>query len=80
MSYAVIYPKTRIARELYKDVPKIANNEFVWEPDGAEEIWYEVSLNLAAVEDMARKAAGNYGQVSKAGPLRVRVLKRERFA
>ena len=80
MSYAVIYPKTRTTRELYKDVPVIANNEFVWEADGAEEVWYEVSLNLAAVEDMARKAAGNDGQVSNAGPLRVRILKRARIA
>jgi hypothetical protein len=79
MSYTVIYPKTRITRELYKYVPVIANDEFVWEPDGAEEVWYEVSLNLAAVEDMARKAARNDGQISNAGPLRVRVLKRERI-
>jgi N-glycosylase/DNA lyase len=80
MSYTVIYPKTRIARELYKDVPVIANDELLWEPDGAEEIVYEVALNLAAVEDLARKAAGNGCQISNAGPLRVRVLKRERFA
>jgi hypothetical protein len=79
MTYTVIYPKTRITRELYKDVPTIANDELVWEPDGAEEVWYEVSLNLPAVEDMARKAAGNDGQVSNAGPLRVRVLKRARL-
>lgn len=78
MTYTVIYPKTRITRELYKDVPRIANNEFVWEPDGAEEVWYEVSLNLAGVEDLACKAADNNGQVSNAGPLRVRVLKRAR--
>ena len=79
MTYTVIYPKTRITRELYKDFPTIANDEFVWEPDGAEEVWYEVSLNLPAVEDMARKAAGNDGQVSNAGPLRVRVFKRARL-
>ena len=80
MTYTVIYPKTRIARELYKDVPTIANDELVWEPDGAEEVFYEMALNLAAVEDMARKAAGNDGQISNAGPLRVYVLKRERIA
>jgi len=80
MSYTVIYPKTRITRELYKDIPAIANNELVWEPDGTEEVWYEVSLNLAAIEDMARKAAGNDGQISNAGPLRVRVLRRARTA
>jgi len=80
MSYTVIYPKTRIIRELYKDIPVITNNEFVWEPNGTEEVFYEVSLNLAAIEDMASKAAGNSRRVSRAGPLRVRVLKRERIA
>ena len=80
MSYTVIYPKTRITRELYKDIPVIANNELVWEPDGAEEVFYEVSLNFAAVEDLARKAADNDCQISNAGPLSVRVLKRERIA
>jgi hypothetical protein len=43
---------------------------------GKEEVFYEVSIRLDAVEDMARKAAGNAAQVSRAGPLRVRVLKR----
>jgi hypothetical protein len=80
MNYTVIYPKTRIIRQLYKNVPVITDNEFVWEPDGSEEVWYDVSLNLASIEDLARKAAGNNGQVSRAGPLRVRVLKRERIA
>ena len=80
MTYTVIYPKTRITRELYKDTPVNTDNKFVWEPDGAEQIWYKVSLNFAAVEDMARKAAGNDGQASSAGPLRVRVLKRARIS
>jgi hypothetical protein len=80
MSYTVIYPKTRITRELYKDIPVIANDELVWEPNGAEEVFYEVALDFGAVEDMARKAAGNHGQISNAGPLKVRVLKRERIA
>ena len=48
----------------------------MWEPDGKEEVFYEVSIRLEAVADMARKAADNAGQVSHAGPLRVRVLKR----
>jgi hypothetical protein len=77
MTYTVIYPKAVVTRQLYKDVPIIAaDNEFVWEPDGKEEVFYEVSIRLEAVEDMARKAADNAGQVSNAGPLRVRVLKR----
>jgi len=71
MSYTVIYPQVCVTRQLYKDVLTITDdNEFVWEPDGKEEIFYEVSIRLEAVEQMARKAAGN------AGPLRVRVLKR----
>ena len=77
MSYTVIYPQACVKRQIYKDVPTIAdNNEFVWEPEGKEEVLYDVSIRLDAVEDMARKAAGNAGQVSHAGPLRVRVLKR----
>lgn len=79
MNHTVIYPKTRTTRELYKDLPILTESGFDWEPDGTEEVWYEVSLNLAAVEDMARRAADNSGQVSRAGPLRVRVLKRTRI-
>ncbi len=78
MSYTVVYPKTQTLRQLYKDVPLVTEHGFDWQPDGTEEVWYEVSLDLAAVEDMAHRAAGNGGQVSKAGPLRVRVLSRER--
>jgi hypothetical protein len=63
MSFTVIYPKTRTTRELYKDVPILTDNDFIWEPDGEEEIFYEVSINLAAVQDMARRAAENHGQV-----------------
>ena len=69
MNYTVIYPKSRVIRTLYKDRPIVTAEGFDWESDGAEEVFYEVSLNLAAVEDMARRAAGNVGQVSKAGPL-----------
>jgi hypothetical protein len=76
MSYTVIYPQACVTRQLYKDVPTITDNEFVWEPDGKEEVFYEVSICLEALEQMARKAAENGGQVSHAGPLRVRVLKR----
>jgi hypothetical protein len=32
MTYAVIYPKACVTSQLYKDVPTIADNEFVWEP------------------------------------------------
>src|SRR5665213_360261 len=74
--YTVIHPTATTTRQPYKDVPTIADNEFVWEPEGKEEVFYEVSIRLDAVEDMARKAAGNAGQVSNAGPLRVRVLQR----
>jgi hypothetical protein len=57
MSYTVIYPQACVTRQLYKDVPSIAaDNEFVWEPEGKEEVLYEVSIRLDAVEDMARKA------------------------
>ena len=77
MSYTVIYPQACVTRRLYKDILAITDdNEFVWESDGKEEVFYEVSIHLEGVEQMARKAAGNAGQVSNAGPLRVSVLKR----
>jgi len=38
------------------------------------------SLRLAAVEEMARRAADNAGLVANAGPLRVRILSRARVA
>jgi hypothetical protein len=79
MSFTVIYPKTRTKRELYKDVPILTDNDLVWEPDGEEEIFYEVAIDLAAVEVMARRAAYNSGQVSRAGPLRVSILERSRI-
>lgn len=79
MSFTIIYPKTRTTRALHKDVPILSDDDLIWEPNGEEEIFYEVSVNLAAVEDMARRAAQSSGQVSRAGPLRVSVLKRARI-
>jgi hypothetical protein len=80
MGYTVIYPKADTTRELYKDLPVVTDDGLSWEPDGEEEIWYEVSVDLAAVHDLARRAAGNSGQVSCAGPLRVRILNLARIA
>jgi hypothetical protein len=59
-----------------EDAPVITEGELIWEPKGKEEVFYEVSLRIDAAEQMARKAASNALQVSDAGPLRVRVLKR----
>jgi hypothetical protein len=53
-----------------------ADNEFVWEPEGKEEVFYNVPIRLEAVEQMARRATDNAGRASNAGPLRVDVLKR----
>jgi Arc/MetJ-type ribon-helix-helix transcriptional regulator len=69
-AYALADPRSPRGRVISDE------NEFVWEPDGNEEVSYEVSIRLDAGEDMARKAAGTAGQVSNAGPLQVRVLKR----
>ena len=78
MKYNVIQPIAHTTHEFWK--PVVVGNSFTWKPDGKEEVWYEVSVLPAAVEDMARKAAGNESQVSRAGPLRVRILKRDRVA
>ena len=73
---SVIIPTATTTRQLYKDRPIFSDDGPIWEPDGIEQVCYEVSLDLAAVEEMARRAAANDGQVANAGPLRVRVLKR----
>jgi hypothetical protein len=77
---SVIIPTATTIRELYKDRPIFSDDGPIWEPDGIEQVCYEVSLDLAAVEEMARRAADNAGQVANAGPLRVRVLSRARPA
>ena len=56
MSFTVIYPKTRTTRALHKDVPILSGDDLIWEPNGEEEIFYEVSINLTAVEGMARNS------------------------
>jgi hypothetical protein len=77
MKYTIIQPIAQTTHELWK--PVVVENRFTWETEGKEKVWYEVSLDPAALENMARKAVDNERQISRAGPVRVRVLKRERL-
>jgi hypothetical protein len=69
--HAVIYPKSRTIRPLYRDGGI---------SDGNEEIYYETSIDLAELAVMARDAARNKSGMSNDGPLRVRIIERRRTA
>lgn len=83
MANQVVYPKLRTTRQLRKRVQvTIGSNGgtgFQTVPDGAEEVYYEVSLDLADLQHMARKAAANKGWKAKDGPLHLRVLATKRI-
>lgn len=64
-------------REVINDQPGVMGTRSL--PDGQEEIRYEASLNLAALDEMARKAAGNRRQRSIDGPLTVKVVSRKKL-
>lgn len=77
----VVYAKTRTTRMLRKMVPVTigTGTGHTSQPDGTEEIYYEVSLDLDALHQMARKAAGNKSWKATDGPLLVRVLATKRI-
>jgi hypothetical protein len=62
-----------------KRVPATPPGEgFTTHADGWERIYTEVALDTEVLHAMARRAAGNARGVSVDGPLKVRVIKRER--
>lgn len=77
----VVFTKTRTTRNLRKreQVAVGTGTGFITVPDGAEEIFYETSIDLDALHLMARKAASNGGWKSNDGPLQVRVLATKRI-
>lgn len=78
----VIFAKTRTTRQLRKreQVTIGTGTGFTTVADGAEEIYYETSIDLDALHLMARKAAGNGSWKSNDGALQVRVLATKRIA
>jgi hypothetical protein len=81
---AVIYPKSRGTRHLYRaeeikdETGKITGKRGV--PDGHEEFWYETSIDLKELAGLAAKAAKNASLKAKDGPLRVKILAKRRIA
>lgn len=65
-------------RTLYKRVPTSDGRGTTSVPDGREELHYEATVDLGALNDMARKAAGSKAGRSTDGPLTVRIVNRKR--
>lgn len=78
MRTQLIFPKTYTTRKLRKRVPLTFGSGFTTIPDGEEELYYETSVNLDLLDQMARKAAGNSSSKSSDGPLTVKILARRR--
>jgi hypothetical protein len=76
----MIYPKSRLVQKLSRRVPLNGSptaTQLV--PDGEEEIYYSVEIDLHNLEALARRAAKNGGGQAVDGPLRVKVLSRRRL-
>jgi hypothetical protein len=75
-----IYDRLETTRNLHKRVPLVGGGTgFTTVPDGAESLTYMVTVDLEQLKQMARKAAGNKGQVAVDGPLEVAVMSRRRL-
>ena len=53
---------------------------FRGEKDGESDVTYVVELNESEIKQLAIRAARNRNQCSVSGPIRVRVLKRQKVA
>jgi hypothetical protein len=79
----VIFQKTRSTRRLYRSEEiksvdgRVTGKRGV--SDGVEEFYYETSIDLDALHELARKAAANASLTAKDGPLRVKILARRRM-
>ncbi len=78
----VVFAKTRTTRQLRKMEPLAigTGRGFTTVPAGTEEIFYETTLDLDALHQMARKAAGNKSWKATDGPLQVKVLATRKIA
>lgn len=66
-------------RTCHKKVPCRTGVGFTTEPDGQENFDYEVTLDLAALDSIVRRAALNANGVSVRGPLKVRITDRRKI-
>lgn len=78
---AVIYSGRKTTRQLRKT--RMIKDEhsvgFSSDPDGQEEVTYDVLIDLPAMSAMARKAAANKSGKATDGPLIVKVTGRRRL-
>lgn len=75
----IIFTNRRVIRELHKAAPlEGAGIGHTTVRDGYEEILYEVTVDMDALDSMARVAARNKNGSSNDGPLRVKVTSRRR--
>jgi hypothetical protein len=72
-----IFPSRITQRPLYKADPANTSNRFLQVYAGQETICYAVDINMAMLDELARKAAGSKGQKSKDGPISVRIVARK---
>lgn len=76
--------KCRTTRQLYRKEKIVTPTQYDQTEtvksieDGIEQIEYEVTLNGAGLDAMARKAAANKSQKSSDGPVTVRIVNRRR--
>ena len=77
MSYRII-DKSTIRVEDRKRVPAERGIGFTHVADGHSDVLYVVEISEEGLREIARKAAKNRNGMSVDGPLRVRVLKREK--
>lgn len=78
MSYLdVVYPIKKAVRNLYR--PETTDKGQVIVSDGVEELVFKTTIDLSALQDMARKAAKNVTSKSTDGPITVEILSRQRI-
>jgi hypothetical protein len=82
----VIFPKTRAVRNLYRTVEESGQtptggtyNSRQSVIDGQEEFYWETSIDWAALEQVAMRAAKNKSGKAKEGPLQVRIIERRKL-
>jgi hypothetical protein len=77
----IIFPKTRSIRPIFRKetFQTEASSGERWEADGQEEFYYETSIDLRALDSMAKKAARNKSGKSHDGPIFIRIVERHRI-
>lgn len=72
---------SRVADGLMSCCPfHFPNTGFTSRPDGHEEVFYSVTVDMAGLDSMAHKAARSKGGKSSDGPLVVRILERRKLS